>query len=773
MTNSRGMYYAHKAMIFGILMLTVSSLIGCSKDTDGIESMTETSMDTSSVLLSDRDTADARYIANVSSYQFDELSDGYMLTRFGTASFTRGQRYYAEMENGYHVYDSNADLLYKLSFPTANKEKMLTFSCTENEEFLQLTTNGISVELSLWGNDGVLKNSVILPEVFTDLPNTVIRTLGDRIYILQANTLAILDTDLNLQKTLFFPGDAYGRMHLTSDGTLYLGGYANSLYHVDLSNGTFVPYEFPDLPAELAEASVHFDIADHLYLAEASGIYQVDGTKYSCVLEWSSGNAKYNNNMDLRVFDENTFAAYAVDPQTFRSSFQKLSSIYIDGEPRRVITLGSAETDNSGHLAAVVFNFNSMSSSYYVEMFDYHEKYQDNVKDGIVEEFLMGNEPDIIVGLGSDIYEALVDKNAFVNLDNQFGDHILGGIRASGMMNGKLSYIPLGMTMTTFLSNRSDDENMTLQTLYEKAAQLGEGQYLFSDPRAGEYVYESGVRAFYDTESQSCSFDSENFCEFIRFTEGLDDRFINTDLGYYNQQHINIPLLTISDPSVRDHLASGTLTYLTATIKDISQLASAKFLLGGEHMSFCGFPTKDGGAYINAFSPISITASSDVQGGAAEFLSYALSKEAMTAQTLTRNFLPTTQDAICALLDEYSYFYYFDDPVAWMPYYTYEGNTQLQSGVQVYTLHQSAVSEIETAKQYGKTDRISEINLTQQDKNHFIEILNSDGMISSFAHDTVISSILEEELSAYRSGGKSLEEAAKLIQSRVGIYLNE
>ena len=103
MTNFRFTYYAHKAMIFGILMLTVSSLIGCSKDTDGIESMTETSTDTSSVLLSDRDTADARYIANVSSYQFDELSDGYMLTRFGTASFTRGQRYYAEMENGYHV----------------------------------------------------------------------------------------------------------------------------------------------------------------------------------------------------------------------------------------------------------------------------------------------------------------------------------------------------------------------------------------------------------------------------------------------------------------------------------------------------------------------------------------------------------------------------------------------------------------------------------------------------------------------------------------------
>ena len=39
--------------------------------------------------------------------------------------------------------------------------------------------------------------------------------------------------------------------------------------------------------------------------------------------------------------------------------------------------------------------------------------------------------------------------------------------------------------------------------------------------------------------------------------------------------------------------------------------------------------------------------------------------------------------------------------------------------------------------------------------------------------DTVISGIVEEELSAWESGARSLEDAAKMIQSRVWIYLNE
>lgn len=196
------------------------------------------------------------------------------------------------------------------------------------------------------------------------------------------------------------------------------------------------------------------------------------------------------------------------------------------------------------------------------------------------------------------------------------------------------------------------------------------------------------------------------------------------------------------------------------------------FFLGGEHMMCLGYPT-GGGAYILPYFEIYITANSDVQGGAAEFVSFALSQEAMTAPTLTRSFLPTTQDAMLALLDQSTYYYYEDDPTAWLPYNQYEGSAAVVSGVYLFHLLDSAVPDMEKALKYSNSGKVKEIVLTAEDKDAFLALLNADGAVSSAAGNTVINAILEEELSAYYSGAKTLEDVAALIQSRVWIYLNE
>ena len=74
---------------------------------------------------------------------------------------------------------------------------------------------------------------------------------------------------------------------------------------------------------------------------------------------------------------------------------------------------------------------------------------------------------------------------------------------------------------------------------------------------------------------------------------------------------------------------------------------------------------------------------------------------------------------------------------------------------------------------YADSGKVKEVVLTEEDKDAFLALLNADGAVSSAAGNTVINSILEEELSAYYAGTKPLEETAKLIQSRVWIYLNE
>ncbi len=768
-------------MIFAYLLILTMLLLSCCTDSGTPQAQTdETAADAVILPLTDRDTPDARYISDISSYQMEEWSDGYALKRNGYASFVRGGCYYAETLDGYLVLDRDGESRRTLSFSMPDDADVLSFTCNEAEEFLVLTTNGVGVALHRLGEDSAVKNTVSLPEEFIDFPQTVIRSDGDSIYVMQANSFAVYDAELNLQKLLYFPGDAYGRMNVMADGTVFLGAYAHTLYTVDLAAGAFVPYEIPGLVGELAEAAVHFDTGENLYLVDGTGIYSSTGGEFVRVLDWSTGGVKYSTSMDLRIFDEDTFAVFANDPKTFRASFQKLSSFVIRGEPRRVITLGMNSADNEGHIAALVFNFNSTNTRYYIDMFSYTDKYPYNennpyyTRDSILEEFLTGEEPDIIIDLAAMMTETLVDKNAFVDLDPYFGDQLLGGVRAASRMNGVLPYVPLCMNITTLVSaDETADGYLTMQSLYDAAAGLGEEQYLFSHPYDGMRVYESGIRAFYDTETKQCSFDSAQFCDFIRFTEQIDARYTNTELGYFNRQFVDEPSYTLSDPCVRDRLADGTLRYFSTTIQSAAELATTKYILGGEHMTYHGYPTGSGGAYFLPYFKISITANSDVQGGAAEFLSFALSKEAMSAPTLTRTFLPTTQDAIRTLLEEAPYYYYKDDPAEWSPYITYEGNAAVASGVYLFHLLNSAVPDMEHALKYADSGKVKEVVLTAEDKDAFLALLNADGAVSSSAGNTVIDSILEEELSAYYAGAKPLEEAAKLIQSRVWIYLNE
>jgi hypothetical protein len=64
-----------------------------------------------------------------------------------------------------------------------------------------------------------------------------------------------------------------------------------------------------------------------------------------------------------------------------------------------------------------------------------------------------------------------------------------------------------------------------------------------------------------------------------------------------------------------------------------------------------------------------------------------------------------------------------------------------------------------------------EIVFTEEDKAALLAFLDTCRMQANT--DTVITSIVNEELSAWREGVRSLEDAAKIIDSRVWIYLNE
>ena len=61
--------------------------------------------------------------------------------------------------------------------------------------------------------------------------------------------------------------------------------------------------------------------------------------------------------------------------------------------------------------------------------------------------------------------------------------------------------------------------------------------------------------------------------------------------------------------------------------------------------------------------------------------------------------------------------------------------------------------------------------LTQEQVDYFMNIIN--GVDGSYQYDEELVTVVSEEAAAYFAGQKSAEEVAKLIQSRVQIYINE
>ena len=156
---------------------------------------------------------------------------------------------------------------------------------------------------------------------------------------------------------------------------------------------------------------------------------------------------------------------------------------------------------------------------------------------------------------------------------------------------------------------------------------------------------------------------------------------------------------------------------------------------------------------------LSVFSASANLGGCKAFLDFLLSDDMQTSDLLTQHTLPVTRSALKRLMEENRYFYY---PKT---LYTIRGMDPTVKALELEPLMTRDTYNADTASRY------TVIEITDEDQAHILSFFDN---CISFAHpDAVIVSILNEELSTYRAGVRSLEETTQIIDSRVWIYLNE
>ena len=449
---------------------------------------------------------------------------------------------------------------------------------------------------------------------------------------------------------------------------------------------------------------------------------------------------------------------------------------------RKVITLSSLQfgrllgnqmrvIEDSEWMAQAIAAFNAENEAYYIEVLpSYYERAADrggntSVLDILKEDLFAGEVADLVL---FDSYESslipYLEKDAFLDLQSVYADTLLPAVETAFSINEHLYLLPLSFHINTFLTNQAEiaaDTPLTMQRFYEIAEMLPADTVMTASESAIDRITANEIMSFVDRENKTCSFDSPGFCDFIRFSEQFNESYVNAEYGTVSNNGDWI--YRISTPGITENLQSGKQMFLEFPMNTVNGYTAAK-LLYGEDFTICGYPSSKGcGAEIRSDVLLAVNADSAVLGGVKQFLDFVLSEQMQTSMALLSSGLPVVRDAFVSAMDMFTYQYYYEPLFLFSDRYSNLGMMQYV-GASETSLKDTKYKDTEWATYH-------EVVFTEEDKAALLAFLDTCRMQANT--DTVITSIVNEELSAWREGVRSLEDAAKIIDSRVWIYLNE
>ena len=719
------------------------------------------------IQLSDRMTEDAEYVSSVRSYSVIVPENDTVLMTY-TASYCKDGYFYNLVNDfaaAHHLYCYNSEgvLVADDTFQNAQRQIpmyayrfrdgnfFVAFHCPDENRigcFKLLTPDGTvlaETDMPDSGNTAAYQHSADITE----------REDGTfRIVYNSGTALFVMDESLTITRSIVYNAEYPGLFPLDENRYL-VGNLGGNLWIADIENGTFAPNTELNIPDSAKDMYITFGDDGAVYCYdEVSVLKLTDDGNCKEILKWVDGSASYHTR--LWVMDE----THIYLPQTLgldadiRIRLIRCGDESAVNSERRIITLGYiGDTTAAAFVNNVVALFNAENEAYYIELRPYSATRSEMVSE-FEKDLLTGTAPDMMIFDKFTDLSSYTGKGVFADLLPHFGETLIGGVRDACTEDGAIYTLPLMMKLETFAALT---ETAGTALSYEKLSGMGflleEAEFLTADPYVGERVLANGIYDFIDRENKDCSFDSDEFRSLVRLSESLSDEYLYEDAGKLLCDRASTGIgYGITNAYLAKNLLLGRLKFLNVPYNTVHAYAALKMLFGEEEFTLCGYPSAEGfGAWILCDYTISLLSDSDVLGGCAEFLSYVLSDEVQTSDTVNMQHLPVTLSALQKILSVNRY-YYFD----------------ISSSVQ--TLNASVISETRN-EELAASSHYREIIITDEEIDTILNFFENCRMKAGT--DSTILSITEEELSAYRSGAKSLEEVTALIQSRVWIYLNE
>ncbi len=419
-----------------------------------------------------------------------------------------------------------------------------------------------------------------------------------------------------------------------------------------------------------------------------------------------------------------------------------------------VIVLDLAYTTSSTDLNIRVVEFNSSHSDIRIIT----KKYESS--ENLLTDMLNGiYSPDILTasaydtkeiteiyssGLFIDLYP-LIDQSSVVDREDIFGCVK----RTYETADGKLAAISGIFNVNTILGTQAALGNRTswsVSEMVEYAAALPEGVSLMdklSAENAADLLFGgTGYSAFVDVEAGICSFDSTDFISYLEFLKTLPKKF---DYKSYDRAE------------TAEKYGDGRLILAEQTYMGISDYLREESIFRTPEYLRIGYPSGgsfSGGSYITAV-PFVITSFCEEPEAAWLFIETSLFDIGENnLSNRYQNGFPTLKSQfrqVCEDSMDYVYKYYYDGR------------------------YSMGINDPERPLSFLNDDRPGIVKyFTEEDAAELEKWLEGDvGIQLGNTVSGEISEIVEEEISSYLAGVRDAQSCAKMIQSRVNLWISE
>ncbi len=639
--------------------------------------------------------------------------------------------------------------------------------------------------------DGTLTRSEEISRMFTETeegaPWFYINCMAvDRdgdIYLNSEQEVLVLGTDF-VKKFSVMASSWINNMVTSADGTVYAEGYFGE------DGQSFVPIDKTTkafggalaLPDSIRANQYFFGKGYDIYYTDQNDIglygynFPEDGTDGEGVLLFNFANSDlYADNIDLaKIVDPDHVILYERDAATYKRCTMLYSrSADVDLSQLRVLEIAFAESDYD--LASQIVQFNKANDGVRIVAKDYgvyrtDEDYEAGYKK-LAQDIVNGlYQPDIVtaVNTSNDVIEQIYANGLYTDLysfidtgEKVRRDDLLGCVkRTFETEDGQLWTIGRSVTVRTLVGPASllgERNGWTLSEMVEFAQSLPEGTYLMDHLTQERAAYEmlgsNGYGMFVDLENHTCDFETEDFLNYLRYLNSLP-------AGNTASSRAEAEAAASGGNSEEKYLLyhNGQIALREEYYYGINTWVREEAWFNTPDVVRIGYPTADGASNGTAVdtAPYIITSFCEYPAEAWAFLESLLAPEDTDDMYRSgRDGIPALKSQLMKLCEEY-YTYLFEvdidgNGMSWGPYNPEYDDLDAPMSEPGY---RTFFTEEDAAELFDWLD-------------------NKIGCPVTETVDEEITDIVNEEITSYLGGAKTAEDCARIIQSRVSIWLAE